>query len=83
MQIVKWTIGKLPKEKSPILEGTITLTDPKSASEANLVVDADFKINMVTISGLKVDALTIFVEKYKPFKGVRSIAKAGKLHFRS
>jgi len=82
-KIVKWTIGKLPKEKSPILEGTITLTDPKSASEANLVVDADFKINMVTISGLKVDALTIFVEKYKPFKGVRSIAKAGKLHFRS
>jgi hypothetical protein len=36
--------------------------------EGNPTVDADFKINLFGISGLKVDALQLTGESYKPFK---------------
>lgn len=80
---MKWVIGKLPKEKTPILEGTVNLSDPKGASDSNPVIDVEFKISMHSISGLKIENLIVYTEKYKPFKGVKSLSKAGKLHFRS
>ena len=34
-------------------------------------------------TGLKVDALTLSGEKYKPYKGVRFVTKAGRFQVRS
>jgi len=82
-KLLTWTIGKIPgnfKEKNPLLEGSVSL-------EGNVVPDppvlqVDFKISMHSASGLKVDSLNVLNENYKPYKGVRAITKAGKIHVR-
>jgi len=78
----KWNIGKIPKDKSPLLEGTISLPPGGSVPDSNPSVSADFKIVMFAVSSLKVDSLALHNERYKPYKGVRSITKAGKFTVR-
>jgi len=96
----RWIIGKLPKEKTPMLEGSVSLSavSPSSSStssssgsnipaiassDASPIVQVEFKITQYSASGLKVDSLALHNENYKPYKGVRSITKAGKFHVRS
>lgn len=81
-KVAKWNIGKLPKEKTPQLTGTITLATGAQMPEANPILSTQFKIMMYTASGIKVDSLACN-ERYKPYKGVRSITKAGKFQIRS
>lgn len=50
--------------------------------ESNPTLTAQFTIPMYTASGIGVDSLAV-AEKYKPFKGVRSITKGGKYQIRS
>jgi AP-3 complex subunit mu len=64
-----------------MMEGTVSLQGPPP--ESNPVIQVGFKITMFTSSGLKVDGLTLYNEGYKPYKGVRSVTKAGKFHVRS
>lgn len=73
---------RIPKEKSPILEGTVQCPSGQQP-DSNPVIQADFKIVMYTASGLKVDSLALHNEKYKPYKGVRGITKAGKFTVRT
>lgn len=81
-KIAKWNIGKLPKEKTPQLSGTISLPTGTPPPEANPTLTSQFKIVMYTASGIKVDSLGCN-ERYKPYKGVRSVTKAGKFQVRS
>lgn len=46
-------------------------------------IGLEFQISMYSVSGLKVDSLRLFHEAYKPYKGVRSMTKAGKIHIRT
>jgi len=78
----KWNIGKIPKDKSPLLEGTISLPPGGSIPDSNPSVSADFKIVMFAVSSLKVDSLALHNERYKPYKGVRSVTRAGKFTVR-
>lgn len=41
-----------------------------------------FTINQLALSGLKVNRLDMYGEKYKPFKGVKYVTKAGKFQIR-
>ncbi|KAI9029055.1 Mu homology domain-containing protein [Phycomyces nitens] len=79
---IKWDIGKLQlKERAPMLSGTYSTSE--SDPEASMTISLDFQINMYAVSGLKVDSLRVFHEGYKPYKGVRSLTKAGKIHIRT
>lgn len=80
-QLCRWEIGKLPKEKTPILEGTITVP-PEHPRDELPILRAEFSIKMFTCSGLKVDGLAIRGVNYKPFKGVRSLTQAGRFQVR-
>lgn len=42
----------------------------------------NFKIPMATVSGLGVETLLITNEKYKPYKGVRTLTKSGHFQIR-
>lgn len=64
----KWIVGKIPSNKSPMLEGTISIPPGGSTPDSNPVVSADFKIVMFSASGLKVDSLALHNERYKPYK---------------
>ncbi|ORX59464.1 clathrin adaptor, mu subunit [Hesseltinella vesiculosa] len=79
---VKWEISKLQqRERAPMLSGTFSSSDAQP--DMGLTVDVDFKISMYSVSGIKVDSLRLFHEGYKPYKGVRSMTKAGKFHVRT
>jgi AP-3 complex subunit mu len=47
-----------------------------------LLSQVKFTINQLAVSGLKVNKLDMYGEKYKPFKGVKYITKAGKFQLR-
>lgn len=80
-QVCRWDIGRMPKDKVPTLEGTITLPPEYVADEAP-TVRAEFVVKMLASSGLKVDGLAIRGVSYKPFKGIRSVTQAGKITIR-
>uniref|UniRef100_A0A7S0W2X6 MHD domain-containing protein n=1 Tax=Hemiselmis tepida TaxID=464990 RepID=A0A7S0W2X6_9CRYP len=80
---LRWDIGKVPKDKSPCLNGTVALAPGAETPESGPTMTVDFKIVMFSASGLKIDALTLSGEKYKPYKGVRFVTKAGKFQVRS
>lgn len=82
-KVLRWEIGKVPKEKSPCLNGGVTLAAGEETPEAGPTILVDFKIVMFSASGLKVDALALSGEKYKPYKGVRFVTKAGRFQVRS
>jgi len=93
-KIAKWFVGRLPVNKTPMLEGTvqfppitnsITSSGSGNASidNSNPILSVEFKINMLSASGLRVDTLSLHNERYKPFKGVRSVTKGGKFYVRS
>ncbi|CAO3614110.1 unnamed protein product [Cunninghamella blakesleeana] len=79
---IKWEIGKLQqRERAPMLSGTFSSSDIQP--EIGLTIGVDFQISMYSVSGLKVDSLRVFHEGYKPYKGVRSMTKAGKFNVRT
>lgn len=47
-----------------------------------ILFQVHFTINQLAVSGLKVNRLDMYGEKYKPFKGVKYITKAGKFQIR-
>ncbi|CAG8566061.1 9820_t:CDS:10 [Ambispora gerdemannii] len=79
---IRWDLGKItPKEKTPALSGNFTSSE--QTPESGHTITLDFQINMYALSGLKVDSLKIYNEGYKPYKGVRSLTKAGKFQIRT
>lgn len=47
------------------------------------VIEIQWKVPMASISGLAVSSLQLTNERYKPYKGVRTVAKSGKFLIRS
>ena len=43
----------------------------------------NWKVPMSSVSGLAISSLHLTNEKYKPYKGVRTIAKSGKFQIRT
>lgn len=79
---VRWQIGKLPKDKLPVLTGTVALGAGRSARELSLSMFLGFRVTSYSASGLKVAALRIENEEHQPYKGVRSITRAGRFEVR-
>eukprot|EP01097_Dermamoeba_algensis_P006632 TRINITY_DN4134_c0_g1_i1.p1 TRINITY_DN4134_c0_g1~~TRINITY_DN4134_c0_g1_i1.p1 ORF type:complete len:415 (-),score=71.07 TRINITY_DN4134_c0_g1_i1:253-1497(-) len=82
-KVCKWNIGRLTKDKSCILTGSLNLAPGSGIPECNPVLQVDFRVSMFTIIGLKIETLALYNESYKPFKGVRNITKAGSFQVRS
>jgi len=81
-KVCKWVIGKIPTDRTPELEGSLTLPADYVPDERP-VLSAEFSVKMFSASGLKVEGLAIRNVKYKPFKGVRILTKAGKFELRT
>jgi len=81
-KVVKWNIGKFPKDKDPVLDGTVSLSSDFMGT-AHPAVRAGFEIKGLSMSNLKIDSLIVHNVSYKPFKGVRHITKAGTFLVRS
>jgi len=80
-KIVIWKMKELPKEGVATLEGNVSYME--NVIPTRPIVSADFTVMMWAPSNLKIDSMTLYNEHYNHFKGVRSIAKGGKLCFRT
>jgi len=81
-KICRWDIGKLPKEKSPLLTGNISFGAGQKPPESRPIIQVGFTVSMWSASGIKVDSLNMRHEDYKPYKGVRTVTKAGRFEVR-
>ncbi|TPX57145.1 hypothetical protein PhCBS80983_g04048 [Powellomyces hirtus] len=83
---LRWTIGKISSDFNiagvPLLTGTLYLDSDPDPIQTLYTIYVDFKINMFTASGLKIDTLQVHHEPYKPFKGVRTVTRAGRYQIR-
>ena len=79
---MRWQIGKIPKDKLPVLTGSVVLGPGRSSRELSLSLFVNFKIIMYSASGLKVAGLRVENEEHQPYKGVRSITHAGRFEVR-
>uniref|UniRef100_A0A8C5PWX3 AP-3 complex subunit mu-1 n=2 Tax=Leptobrachium leishanense TaxID=445787 RepID=A0A8C5PWX3_9ANUR len=77
-KVLNWDIGKITPQKLPSLKGTVSLQSGVPKPEENPSLNINFKIQQCAISGLKVNRLDMYGERYKPFKGVKYLTKAGK-----
>jgi len=75
-------VGKLTIDKNPQLNGSIILQSGSVKEEAP-PIEMHWKVPMSSFSGLAVASLQLLNESYKPYKGVRTIAKSGKLQIRT
>ncbi|XP_073452860.1 AP-3 complex subunit mu-1 [Aquarana catesbeiana] len=82
-RVLNWDIGKINTQKLPNLKGIIFLQSGAPKPEENPSLNIHFKIQQLAISGLKVNRLDMYGERYKPFKGVKYLTKAGKFQVRT
>lgn len=80
-KLLQWNVGKIELGKPPTLKGTISVSGTANVEAPPITVY--FKINQLAVSGLKVNRLDLYGEKYKPFKGVKYITKAGRFQVRT
>ena len=82
--VLRWDIGKIvPQKVLPNLRGNITLVSGAEPPEDMPVIMLEFRIGQFAISGIKVNRLDVYGERYKPFKGVKYVTKAGKFQVRT
>ncbi|EPB79646.1 adaptor complexe medium subunit family protein [Ancylostoma ceylanicum] len=79
--LLQWTIGKIELGKPPNIKGTVSVSGTTTIETPP--ISLRFRINQLAVSGLKVNRLDMYGEKYKPFKGVKYITKAGKFQVRT
>uniref|UniRef100_A0A8C6HS25 Adaptor-related protein complex 3, mu 2 subunit n=1 Tax=Mus spicilegus TaxID=10103 RepID=A0A8C6HS25_MUSSI len=82
-KMLSWDVGKINPQKLPSLKGTMGLQVGASKPDENPTINLQFKIQQLAISGLKVNRLDMYGEKYKPFKGIKYMTKAGKFQVRT
>uniref|UniRef100_A0A672S7U9 AP-3 complex subunit mu-2 n=2 Tax=Sinocyclocheilus TaxID=75365 RepID=A0A672S7U9_SINGR len=82
-KLLSWDVGKINPQKLPSLKGSMSLQTGASKPDENPTINIQFKIQQLAISGLKVNRLDMYGEKYKPFKGIKYMTKAGKFQVRT
>uniref|UniRef100_A0A914WDF8 MHD domain-containing protein n=1 Tax=Plectus sambesii TaxID=2011161 RepID=A0A914WDF8_9BILA len=83
-KVLTWDVGKIELGKPPTLRGSVSVnTTAGVGSVEQPTINVRFKINQLAVSGLKVNRLDMYGEKYKPFKGVKYLTKAGRFQIRT
>mmetsp|Transcript_4834 Transcript_4834/g.14340 ORF Transcript_4834/g.14340 Transcript_4834/m.14340 type:complete len:430 (+) Transcript_4834:1032-2321(+) len=78
----EWSIGRLPANPAKIhlLNGTMVI---QGCLEELSPIQVSWKIPVASISGIQVSALQLSNERYRPYKGVRTITKSGRYQVRT
>jgi len=80
-KVATWTIGNLNEKMRLQLTGEMKL-DSKKRPDENPSLSVTWKIPSSSLSGLAVGGLSVTSESYRPYKGVRNIAKSGRFQVR-
>lgn len=76
-KVAKWVIGKLEEKNKPHLNGTFAIDGNRRPDVSNPLI-LTWKVPLASWSGISVNGLSLSREIYKPYKGVRNIAKSGR-----
>lgn len=78
-----WSIGRIPKDKSPSLSANLPLEPGLDRLLAYPVFQVGFKIMGAALSGLQIDKLDLKNTPSRPYKGFRVLTRAGEYQVRS
>lgn len=81
-KILTWDVGRIELSKLPNIRGSVAVQVGTTSLETSPTINVQFTISQLAVSGLKVNRLDMYAEKYKPFKGVKYVTKAGKFQVR-
>lgn len=81
-KVFSWELGKL-ESKTASIKGSLTLHPNVEAPDVNPNIIVKFLMNQASLSDVRVNRLDMFGEKYKPFKGVKYISRAGVFQIRT
>ena len=81
-KVARWTVGKLQGDKYPQLTGVLLYQPNAKGKDEAPELQMNWRVASACVSGLSVAALELTNEKYKPYKGVRTVAKSGKFQVR-
>lgn len=81
-KVLHWDVGKIDISKLPNIRGSVSIPSGAIVDNSNPSINVQFTISQLAVSGLKVNRLDMYGEKYKPFKGVKYVTKAGKFQIR-
>jgi len=82
-KILNWDVGKVDVQKLPNIRGTVITCQGSESSQSMPSINVQFTISQVAISGLRVNRLDLYGDlRYRPFKGVKYVTKAGKFQVR-
>ena len=81
-KVARWTVGKLQGDKYPQLTGVLLYQPNSKGKDEAPELQMNWRVASACVSGLSVAALELTNEKYKPYKGVRTVAKSGKFQVR-
>lgn len=81
-RVLKWDFKKVLLDKTHVIRGQTSFAPGCTTSEAP-TLSANFTITGYAASSVKVNRLDIYGEKYKPFKGVKYVTKAGDYQVRA
>lgn len=89
-KVAKWNIGQLDEKTRPQLNGSMVLEEDEEVTTSSVPALGEdqppllvnWKILLASVSGLNVSGLSVTGERYKPYKGVRNIAKSGTFQIR-
>lgn len=82
-KIAKWNIGKLSSNASklPQLSGSMVIQGVPDASLP--AIQVYWKVPAASVSGIQISGLHLTNERYRPYKGVRTITKSGRFQVRA
>lgn len=81
-KLFTWEAGKLDG-KSVSIKGSMSLNSSVPAPDINPTIIVKFVLHQASLSDVRVNRLDMFGEKYKPFKGVKYISRAGMFQMRT
>ncbi|KAG4167140.1 hypothetical protein ERO13_A13G176600v2 [Gossypium hirsutum] len=82
-KICSWTIGRIPKDKTPSLSGTLLLETELERLHVFPTFRVGFRIMGVALSGLQIDKLDLKTAPSRLYKGFRALTRAGEFEVRS
>eukprot|EP00741_Cyanophora_paradoxa_P006502 tig00001003_g6293.t1 len=91
-KVCVWEIGRVPPQRAGlVLQGHLPLIQQSGSAshgstalaDTSIAILLDFKISMWTVSGQRIENLNIANERYKPYKGVRTMTRAGRFQIRT
>eukprot|EP00968_Pinguiococcus_pyrenoidosus_P019573 scaffold2141_cov282-Pinguiococcus_pyrenoidosus.AAC.1 len=80
-KVARWNLGTLPRDGQAQCTGSLVMSGPRP--EESPPIEVFWKVPNATISGVAVASLQLVSETYRPYKGVRTLTRAGRYHVRT